>query len=141
MPKLDLSKKLTGIVITRSFQLSRNADEAKQKLGKTLTADFDFSNVTIQAGLEKAARQAVIDFQQPNRKHFDNFDDNENVGVIMVDEAGRQAPVDVEKMAANKFASSDFDGKVAQLVAITGMDEDAAKEIVSDQNTKDAVDK
>lgn len=133
MTTLDLQQLLTGIIINHSFGLSADKDAKEDKQSITLNADFDFSGITIAEGLQKAVGQATIAWQQANRPSFDNFTDGQKLGTIEVGAAGRKAPVDSEKVVANRYAAADFDERVAQLVRITGMDELNAKAIVSQQ--------
>lgn len=137
-PTLQLDTKLEGIQLEDKFSLSRDKDSREGAI--KLQATFDFSDLTIADVLAKAKSQVRIAWQNANRDNFDNFNDGEHLGVISVILAGGKMAVDSGKVVANKFASADFDGKVAVLMEITGMDEDQASDVIKSQAADAAID-
>ena len=128
---------LDGIIVHDTFSLSRDADEKAQKLGITLHVDFDFSAVTVEEAVNGMAKtKCRIALQNAIRDDYDGFTDGQQLGVIPVTAAGRKVAVDAEVVVANRFASADRDGKIEQLIAITGLDYDKAAFIVDEQNDK-----
>ena len=120
---LELSTKLDGITLKDTFSLKRDKHSTESK---TLHVEYDFSELSIADVLHKAKSQVRIAWQNANRPNFDGYDDGEDLGLIAVKLAGGKMAVDSGKVVANKFAGADFDGKVAVLMEITGMNlEDA----------------
>ena len=107
---MKLSDLLTGVVINKSFLLSRNAKAKAAKDGITLHAELDFSLVTVEAAVDKAASQAIIAFQNGNRKNYDSFENGQHLE-IPVTSAGRQIVVDPMVAMRARYANADTDGE------------------------------
>lgn len=134
---IQMDTLLTDIIVHDTFSLARDADEKAQKLGITLHADFDFSAVTVEEAVNGMAKtKCRIAIQNAIRGDFDGFVDGQQLGIIPVSAAGRKVAVDAEVVVANRFASADRDGKIEQLMTITGLDHDKAAFIVDEQADK-----
>lgn len=107
METIKLDSKLDGIVIKRSFTLSRNKIEAKAKLGITIHAALDYTGITVQEILtDKCAPHDAIVWQHRARPVFDLYKNGQKVNILVTDLAKRST-IDPATTQRNRYVAAD----------------------------------
>ncbi len=116
---MDLTQILKDVNIFHAFKFSKNGEDKKAGISKVIKATFCFDGLTIKDGLEKAVRQAAINWQHANRNDYDKFTEGQEL-VIMVKAAGQKQ---VDHVAALKaeYAGADEDRRNEIIAEVTGV--------------------
>ncbi len=115
---IKLTQSLDGVTIKHSFKFSLNEEAKKAHDSKTMNATFSFDGLLLADALDKAVRQATIDWVHANRDDIASFTDDQKL-VIMVKGAGRKQ-VDNVAAAATEYSGADAEAQLNILMKVTG---------------------